>query len=160
MTKLPLSLVLIQKPSAIPPRVCIPGVGPSAQELALLVVASWVQQCLQHLQLLIGHLCDQGQVGKLLKINIDTRPGRETPKNQHRYFAIATQPPPPPPSCIHITGQHPLHHHCGLQPQGNLSMMSTAQTISLVHGSSHSTGRAAASSCLKYYPSWQLNKVV
>ena len=33
---------------------------------------TWVQQGLQHLQLLIGHLCHQYQVGNLLQINRDT----------------------------------------------------------------------------------------
>ena len=33
---------------------------------------TWIQQGLQHLQLLIGHLCHQDQVGNLLHINIDT----------------------------------------------------------------------------------------
>jgi hypothetical protein len=33
---------------------------------------TWVQQGFQHLQLLIGHLCHQDQVGNLLQINIET----------------------------------------------------------------------------------------
>ena len=33
---------------------------------------TWVHQGIQHLQLLIGHLCHQDQVGNLLQINIDT----------------------------------------------------------------------------------------
>ena len=33
---------------------------------------TWIQQGLQHLQLLTGHLCHQDQVENLLHINIDT----------------------------------------------------------------------------------------
>ena len=58
---------------------------------------TWVQQGLQHLQLLIGHLCHQDQVGNLLQINIDTLQlllGHPLPPLSYPFQGIAPIAPP------------------------------------------------------------------
>jgi hypothetical protein len=58
---------------------------------------TWVQQGLQHLQLLIGHLRHQDQVGNLLKINRDTLQlllGYPFPPLSYPYQDIAPIAPP------------------------------------------------------------------
>ena len=60
---------------------------------------TWVQQGLQYLQFLIGHLCHQDQVGNLFQINIDTSQlllGHPfpPPPHSHPYQDIAAIAPP------------------------------------------------------------------
>ena len=58
---------------------------------------TWIQQGLQHLQLLLGHLCQLDQVGNLLRINIETLQiliGHPQPPLSYPYKEIRHIAPP------------------------------------------------------------------
>ena len=61
------------------------------------IADTWVQQGLQHLQLLLGHLCQQNQVRNLLHINIETLQiiiGHPQPPLSYPYKDIRHIAPP------------------------------------------------------------------